>query len=147
MCVLNLFVNSNHYFFHLIFFWGLMLQILQNAVNKTYNRISDLRKEISSLEKSVVSAQNSFVKAKAELDAAESKLEIVDGEPVQTENPVRLKRLKAFADRAKEEEISIQESLEAKEALLGRAHNENEVFMELRPGFKSIVLYVIKMLV
>ncbi|KAJ8636427.1 hypothetical protein MRB53_010694 [Persea americana] len=107
-------------------YWDKIKQILQNAVNKTYNRISDLRKEISSLEKNVVSAQNSFVQAKAELDAAESKLEIVDGEPVQTENPVRLKRLKAFADRAKEEEISIQESLEAKEALLGRAHNENE---------------------
>eukprot|EP00268_Persea_americana_P003351 TRINITY_DN11016_c0_g1_i1.p1 TRINITY_DN11016_c0_g1~~TRINITY_DN11016_c0_g1_i1.p1 ORF type:complete len:909 (-),score=191.41 TRINITY_DN11016_c0_g1_i1:321-2897(-) len=116
-------------------------EILQNAVNKTYNRISDLRKEISSLEKNVVSAQNSFVQAKAELDAAESKLEIVDGEPVQTENPVRLKRLKAFADRAKEEEISIQESLEAKEALLGRAHNENEaLFISLYKRLADVLM-------
>lgn len=110
----------------------MMLQILQNAVNKTYNRITDLRKEISSLEKSVLSAQNSAIKATAELEAVEPKLEIVDGEPVLAENPVRLKRLKAFADRAKEEEISVRESLEAKEALFARAHNENEVFLPLK---------------
>ena len=103
-------------------------QILRNAVSKTYNRISDLRKEISSLKKNLASAEVVAAKTKADLEAAESKLTLVDGEPVLGENPVRLKRLKSSAERAKEEEASVRESLEAKEALLARALNENEVF-------------------
>ncbi|KAK2972033.1 hypothetical protein RJ640_005053 [Escallonia rubra] len=101
-------------------------EILRNAVNKTYNRICDLRKEISSFKKSVVAAELNASKAKAELDAAESKLTLVDGEPVLGENPVRMKRLKSYAEKAKEEEVSVRESLEAKEALLARAVYENE---------------------
>lgn len=105
----------------------LSLQILRNAVSKTYNRICDLRKEISSLKKSLTSAEGAVAMTKAELEAAESKLTLVDGEPVLGENPVRLKRLKSYADKAKQEEVSVQESLEAKEALLARALDENEV--------------------
>lgn len=104
-----------------------MQQILRNAVSKTYNRISDLRKEISSLKRSISSAEVAAKEAKAEVDAAESKLALVDGEPVLGENPVRLNRLKSRAEKAKEELISLQESLEAKEALLARATDENEV--------------------
>lgn len=116
-------------------------EILRNAVSKTYNRICDLRTEISSLEKSVISAEDSAQRAKADLEAAESKLEIVDGEPVQAEKPVRLKRLKAFADRAKEEETSIRESLEAKEALLARAYDENEVlFISLYKNLADVLM-------
>jgi nuclear cap-binding protein subunit 1 len=51
----------------------------------------------------------------------------VDGEPVLGENPVRVNRLKSRAEKAQEELVSIQESVEAKEALLGRATDENEV--------------------
>lgn len=51
----------------------------------------------------------------------------MDGEPVLGENPVRMKRLKSSAERAKEEVVSVYESLEAKEALLSRALDENEV--------------------
>lgn len=51
----------------------------------------------------------------------------MDGEPVLGDNPVKLKRLKANAEKAKEEEVSVHESLEAKEALLARALDENEV--------------------
>ncbi|KAK3010148.1 hypothetical protein RJ639_011805 [Escallonia herrerae] len=101
-------------------------EILRNAVNKTYNRICDLRKEISLFKKSVVAAELNASMAKAELDAAESKLTLVDGEPVLGENPVRMKRLKSYAEKAKEEEVSVRESLEAKEALLARAVYENE---------------------
>lgn len=61
------------------------------------------------------------------MEVAESKLTLVDGEPVLGENPVRLNRLKLHAEKAKEEEISVRESLEAKEALLARALDENEV--------------------
>lgn len=80
-----------------------------------------------SLKKSVVSAEEAAAKAKAELDGAESKLSLVDGEPVLGENPVRLKHLKANVEKTKEEEVTVQESLEAKEALLARALDENEV--------------------
>lgn len=104
-----------------------LLQILRNAVSKTFNRISDLRKEILSLGKSISQAEEAAKEAKAELDAAESKLSLVDGEPVLGENPVRLNRLKSRAEKAKEEVVSLQESLEAKEALLVRAIDENEV--------------------
>ena len=58
------------------------------------------------------------------METAESKLTLVDGEPVLGDNPVKLKRLKSSAEKAKEEEVSIRESLEAKEALLARALDE-----------------------
>lgn len=105
----------------------LISQILRNAVSKTYNRITDLRKEISSLKKGVISAEEAASKAKAALEAAESKLTLVEGEPVLGENPARLKSLKTQAEKAKEEEVSIHDSLQAKEALLARALDENEV--------------------
>ncbi|ERN09808.1 nuclear cap-binding protein subunit 1 [Amborella trichopoda] len=116
-------------------------EILRNAVGKTYNRIRDLRKEISSLEKSIVSAEASAAEAQAESDAAESRLEVVDGEPIQAEPPSRLKRLKAFAEKAKEEAVSLQESLEAKQALLSRAITENEaMFISLYKSLANVLM-------
>lgn len=116
-------------------------EVLRNAISKTYNRISDLRNEISSLKKSVVSAEEAATKAKTELDAAESKLSLVDGEPVLGDNPARLKRLKANAEKAKEEEVSVHESLEAKEALLARALDENEaLFLSLYKNFSNVLM-------
>lgn len=115
-------------------------EILRNAVSKTYNRISDLRKEISSLKKNISSAEKAAKEAKAEVDAAESTLTLVDGEPVLGENPVRLNRLKSRAEKAKEELVSLQESLEAKEALLARATDENEaLFVLLYKSFSKIL--------
>ncbi|RVW54227.1 Nuclear cap-binding protein subunit 1 [Vitis vinifera] len=116
-------------------------EILRNAVSKTYNRISDLRKEISSLKKSLALAEGDAVTRKAELEAAESKLTLVDGEPVLGENPVRLKRLKSYAEKAKEEEVSVRDSLEAKEALLARALDENEaLFLSLYKNFSNVLM-------
>ncbi|KAG5578796.1 hypothetical protein H5410_049423 [Solanum commersonii] len=113
-----------------------MKKILRNAVSKTYNRISDLRKEISSLERSVVFAERAASRAGEELESAESKLSVIDGEPVLGENPVRIKRLKLYAEKAKEEEVSVRESLEAKEALLTRAVDEIEaLFLSLYKSF------------
>ncbi|KAJ9562715.1 hypothetical protein OSB04_007875 [Centaurea solstitialis] len=116
-------------------------EILRNALNKTYNRISDLRKEISHLKKSVISVERSAAKAKAELDAAETKLMLVDGEPVVGENPARMKRLKSNAAKTKEEEVSTRESLESKEALFGRALEENEaLFLSLYKNFSNVLM-------
>ncbi|WCJ36842.1 Nuclear cap-binding protein subunit 1 [Euphorbia peplus] len=116
-------------------------EVLRNAISKTYNRISDLRKEISSLKKSVASAEAAAAKAKADLDAAESKLTLVDGEPVLGENPARMKRLKSNADRTKEDVVSVHDSLEAKEALLARAFEENEaLFLSLYKNFSNVLM-------
>ncbi|KAK1367306.1 nuclear cap-binding protein subunit 1 [Heracleum sosnowskyi] len=104
-------------------------EILRNAINKTYNRISDLRKEISILKTNVLSAEKRASEAQAELNAAEGKLALVDGEPVLGENPMRMKRLKSSAEKTKEEEVSVRESLEAKEALLARALEEIETLL------------------
>ncbi|GAU24679.1 hypothetical protein TSUD_322870 [Trifolium subterraneum] len=115
-------------------------EVLRNAVSKTYNRISDLRKEILSLKRNISSAEVAVNEAKAEVDAAESKLALVDGEPVIGENPVRLNRLKSRVEKAQEELLSIQESVEAKEALLGRATDENEaLFLLLFKSFSNVL--------
>ncbi|OMO54435.1 MIF4G-like, type 3 [Corchorus olitorius] len=115
-------------------------EVLRNAVSKTYNRTTDLRKEILSLKKGVISAEEATAKAKAELETAESKLSLVEGEPVLGENPARLKRLKTQAEKAKEEEVSIRDSLEAKEALLARASEEIEVlFLSLYKNFSNVL--------
>ncbi|OMO59844.1 MIF4G-like, type 3 [Corchorus capsularis] len=115
-------------------------EVLRNAVSKTYNRITDLRKEILSLKKGVISAEEATAKAKAELEAAESKLSLVEGEPVLGENPARLKRLKTQAEKANEGEVSIRDSLEAKEALLARASEEIEVlFLSLYKNFSNVL--------
>ena len=82
-----------------------------------------------SLKKNIISAEEAAASAQAELVAAESKLSLMDGEPVLGENPMRLKRLKSYAEKAKEEEVSVRESLEAKEALLARALEEFEVLL------------------
>ncbi|XP_029124036.1 nuclear cap-binding protein subunit 1-like isoform X2 [Elaeis guineensis] len=100
--------------------------ILRNCLNKTCNRVTDLRKEIQSPKKSVLFAEEATVKAMAEYEAAEPKLEVVDGQPVQSEKPGRLKRLKGYVDKAKDDKTSIRESLEAKDALLARALEENK---------------------
>ncbi|CAH1449725.1 unnamed protein product [Lactuca virosa] len=116
-------------------------EILRNALNKTYNRISDLRKEIINLKKNVVKAEQSAAKAKAELDAAETKLMLVDGEPVVGENPARMKRLKSNAATTKDDELSIRESLESKQALFARALEENQaLFMSLYKKFRDVLM-------
>ncbi|XP_045793074.1 nuclear cap-binding protein subunit 1 [Trifolium pratense] len=115
-------------------------EVLRNAVSKTYNRISDLRKEILSLKRNISSAEVAVNEAKAEVDAAASKLALVDGEPVIGENPAMLNRLKSHAEKAQEELVSIQESVEAKEALLGRATDENEaLFLLLFKSFSNVL--------
>jgi len=117
----------------IIFFFRIVIspisfeQILRNAVSKTHNRISDLRKEILTIKKNISSAEEAAMEAKAELYAAESKLTLVDGEPVLGDNPVRLNRLKSHAEKTKEDVVTLTESLQSKEALLARAIEENEV--------------------
>jgi TolA-binding protein len=115
-------------------------QILRNAVSKTYNRISDLRKEIQSLKKGLQVAKQASTNAMKELEEAKSVLEIVEGQPVPAERPGRLRRLQAYADKAKQEEVAMEESLEAKGALLARALEESKVHCDF------IVIYTVSSL-
>ncbi|CAI9259706.1 unnamed protein product [Lactuca saligna] len=132
------FSHSNLHLFHTS---DRLWEILRNALNKTYNRISDLRKEIINLKKNVVKAEQSAAKAKAELDAAETKLMLVDGEPVVGDNPARMKRLKSNAATTKDDELSIRESLESKQALFARALEENQaLFMSLYKNFRDVLM-------
>ncbi|KZV27597.1 nuclear cap-binding protein subunit 1 [Dorcoceras hygrometricum] len=117
-------------------------EVLRNAINKTSNRITDLRKEISALKKSVISATEAASKAQSELEDAKSKptLTLVDGEPVLAENPVKMKRLQSNVNRTKESEVSLRESLEVKEALFARAVNEiEELFLFLYKNFLNVL--------
>lgn len=115
-------------------------EILRNAVSKTYNRITDLRKEIPSIQRSLLLAEEAASKARAELETAESKLTLMDGEPVIGENPVRMKRLKSNADKAIDEETNVRDSLDSKEALLARAIEENEaLFLSLYKSFSDVL--------
>ncbi|KAL8205594.1 hypothetical protein R6Q57_009145 [Mikania cordata] len=130
------FTTSNIDFFHTT---DRLWEILRNALNKTYNRISDMRKEISHLKKSVVKAEQLAAMAKAEVEGAESKLMLVDGEPVG-ENPARMKRLRSTAEKTKENEVSTRESLESKEALLSLALEENKaLFLCLYKNFATVL--------
>lgn len=112
-------------------------EILRNTVSKTYNRVSDLRKEIQTLRKNIQVAKEASAKATKELEEAKSVLEIIEGQPVPSERPGRLRRLQAFADKAKEEEVTTEESLEAKEALLARGLEEGKELLRLL--FKNFV--------
>lgn len=117
-------------------------EILGNALTKTFNRITDLRKEVLSLKKSVISVAEAASRAQAELEDAKSKLTLalVDGEPVLAENPVKMKRLNSSVEKTKEEEVSTRESLEAKEALLARAVDEIEgLFLYLYKSFSDVL--------
>ncbi|KAM7273140.1 hypothetical protein ACFE04_027804 [Oxalis oulophora] len=116
-------------------------EVLRNAVSKTYNRICDLRKEITSAKKAVLLAEEAAKKASEELELAESKLTLVDGEPVVGENPARMRRLKSNAEKKKEDEVSARETLEAKEALLARALDENQaLFLALYKSFSNVLM-------
>lgn len=116
-------------------------EVLRNAISKTVNRISDLRRQIPTLESNVVSSEKAAKNAKEEFEAAESKMEIVDGKPVQAENPGRLNRLRAYAEKTKEEESSAQDALETKRALLARSLEESKMlFISLYRNFANVLL-------
>jgi len=116
-------------------------EVLRNALSKTYNRISDLRKGVASAEKSVQKAIEASTKAQANLESAEAFAEEVDTEELQNEAADKVKRLKAEADKLKEEESSAQESLEAKDALLSRALQENEALLfALYKNFTDVLM-------
>jgi len=83
------------------------------------------------MKQRIQSAEETAVNAEADLETAESKLTLMNGEPVLGDSPVKLRRLKSLSEKAKQELMSACEILEAKEALLVRALDENEVLLGL----------------
>jgi hypothetical protein len=105
-----------------------VIQILRNAVNKTCNRLADLRKEIPTLEKAVHAAEELSFKAVKDYEETKLICEATDGkEPGQS--PARVKRLEAYAERARKDEVTAHESLEAKMVALSRAMDESKVLI------------------
>lgn len=83
------------------------------------------------------------MKALKEFEAAETRLEVVDGQPVQAEKPGRLKRLKGYAEKAKDDEMVVRETLEAKDALLARALEENKVCLTCDTNLLNVFYHIV----
>lgn len=104
------------------------MQILRNAVNKTCNRIADLRKEIATLEKAAHAAEESSLKAEKDYEEAKLISDATDGkEPGQP--PARVKRLELYVEKARKDEATARESLEAKKVAFSGARDESKVFI------------------
>ncbi|KAJ3683742.1 hypothetical protein LUZ60_013969 [Juncus effusus] len=111
-------------------------EVLRNAVNKTCNRISDLRKDILSLEKSLITAEESTSKTTKDLEEARSAMEI-NSEETKVEKPARVRRLEMNLERSKREDKGLREKLESKTGLLAQALDESKSLFKLL--FKSFV--------
>jgi nuclear cap-binding protein subunit 1 len=103
-----------------------VIQILRNAVNKTCNRLADLRKDIATLEKAVHAAEELSFKAVKDYEEAKLICEATDGKE-QGQPSARVKRLEAYAERARKDEVTAHESLEAKLIALSGAMDESKV--------------------
>eukprot|EP01018_Ginkgo_biloba_P038789 Gb_40301 [translate_table: standard] len=116
-------------------------EILRNAINKSCNRLSDLRKEVKCAEELLQSAIEACTKTQSDLESAETSLaEGTDIKEHGIEISLKLMKLKEAADKFKEEEISTRESLEARDALLARALRENEeLFIALYKSFSEVL--------
>lgn len=111
----------------MVFLFGVM-QILRNAVNKTCNRIADLRKEIATLEKAAHAAEELSLRAEKDYEEAKLICDATDGkEPGQP--PARVKRLELYVEKARKDEATARESLEAKKVSLSGARDESKVFI------------------
>ncbi|XP_078160331.1 ARM repeat superfamily protein [Carex rostrata] len=109
-------------------------EILRNAVNKTCNRIADLRKEIATLEKAVHAAEELSLRAEKDYEEAKLICDATDGkEPGQS--PARVKRLELLVEKARKDEATARESLETKKVSLSGARDESKSLFTLL--FKS----------
>ncbi|KAJ3699924.1 hypothetical protein LUZ61_003629 [Rhynchospora tenuis] len=111
-------------------------EILRNAVNKTCNRLADLRKEIATVEKAAHAAEESSLKSVKDYEEAKLISEATDGkDPGQP--PARVKRLELYAERARKDVATAHESVEAKKKSLSGAMDESKALFTLL--FKSFV--------
>ncbi|CAM6096308.1 unnamed protein product [Calypogeia fissa] len=115
-------------------------EILGNAINKTNNRTADLRKDMVSIEKSVTTATAAVAKAQDKIELAQIMLESAEKEDAKLQAKAKHDWANSAMRRAKEEESSAQESLEAKQALLARALREQEaLFISIFQNFARVL--------
>jgi nuclear cap-binding protein subunit 1 len=99
---------------------------LGNAINKTTNRTKDLLKDVNSIQKAVTAATAAVAKAQGKLDLALQMADVAETDEYKLQAKAKNDWATSSMRRAKEEESSSQESLEAKQALLARALREQE---------------------
>eukprot|EP00271_Cylindrocystis_brebissonii_P014828 TRINITY_DN36413_c0_g1_i1.p1 TRINITY_DN36413_c0_g1~~TRINITY_DN36413_c0_g1_i1.p1 ORF type:complete len:998 (+),score=280.61 TRINITY_DN36413_c0_g1_i1:180-3173(+) len=108
-------------------------EILRNAVNKTCNRTTDLRKEVAAAELMLTSAEKDAQNAQAAADAIPSVDELMGEEDVEARSRAAARRL---VESTQEAAGNARDALEAKNFLLGRALQEQEaLFVELLGSF------------
>ncbi|MCO5600859.1 hypothetical protein L7F22_054976 [Adiantum nelumboides] len=114
--------------------------ILQNAISKTVNRTADLRKDIETAQKSLDLARGAASKANSNLQTAQSLLDSADTEEALAQATAKAEWVKSMVEKKRTEENSMQEALEAKEALLNRALKEQEgLFISAFQHFCSVL--------
>lgn len=91
------------------------------------NRTADLRKEIATAAKSLDLASAAASKANSNLQTAQGLLDSADTEEALAQATAKAEWAKSMVEKKRNEEVSAQEALEAKEALLNRALKEQEV--------------------
>jgi nuclear cap-binding protein subunit 1 len=118
---------------------GRVWEILRNAINKTNNRTVDLRKDKASAENLLKIASAATAKAQAKWEEAVALAEDAD-ESAAAPARAKVDWARTVADKAKDEESSAQETVEAKEALLSRALLEQEaLFLALYQSFADLL--------
>ena len=91
------------------------------------NRTVDLRKELITAHKALDLAKGAVSKALSNLEIAQGLLDSADTDEAQTQAMAKTEWAKSMIEKRKTEEISAEEALEAKDALLNRALKEQEV--------------------
>lgn len=115
-------------------------EILRNAISKTVNRTADLRKDIENAQKGLDMARGAASKANSNLQTAQSLLDSADTEEALAQATAKAEWAKSMVEKKRNEEVSMQEALESKEALLNRALKEQEgLFISIFQHFCSVL--------
>eukprot|EP00252_Welwitschia_mirabilis_P015711 TRINITY_DN3478_c0_g1_i2.p1 TRINITY_DN3478_c0_g1~~TRINITY_DN3478_c0_g1_i2.p1 ORF type:complete len:578 (+),score=126.15 TRINITY_DN3478_c0_g1_i2:183-1736(+) len=105
---------------------GQAWEILWNALQKTFNRVLDLKKKVASAEEEVQKAVEASKKAQSELRSAEASAEEAETDQMQNQLELKLKRLRANVEKRSTQENSAQEQLDVSDALLAKELQETE---------------------
>eukprot|EP00250_Pteridium_aquilinum_P015137 c22401_g1_i1 orf=764-3292(-) len=101
-------------------------EILRNAISKTVNRTADLHKEIATAQKTLDLACAAASKANSNLQTAQGLLDSADTEEALAQASAKAEWAKSMVEKKRNEQVSAEEALETKEALLNRALKEQE---------------------
>ncbi|KAL3701469.1 hypothetical protein R1sor_019491 [Riccia sorocarpa] len=115
-------------------------EVLENAINKTNNRTSDLKKDIATAQKAVDAVSAAVARADSKVEAALALVELAANDDAKARAKSKLEWATLAQKKTKAEENTAQESLEVKEALLQRALSEQEaLFMAVYQNFATVL--------